>query len=115
MFTAGMASELRVTAEEKTAKTGRLNFIRIQYTDDKGIWKPTCRDTLKVSVENGTLEGLGSANPYVIGNYAGDTVDTYFGEAQAVVMADGHGPVRVTVTESNGEAHTIEIPMEAEA
>ncbi len=115
MFTAGMASELRVTAEEKTAKTGRLNFIRIQYTDDKGIWKPTCRDTLKVYVENGTLEGLGSANPYVIGNYAGDTVDTYFGEAQAVVMADGRGPVRVTVTESNGEAHTIEIPMEAEA
>lgn len=38
-------------------------------------------------MKNGTLEGLGSACSYVEGNYAQDTVDTYYGEAMAVVRA----------------------------
>ncbi len=66
---------------------------------------------LKVSVENGTLAGLGSANAYAEGNYAQDTTSTYYGEAMAIVRADGRGPVRVTVTDETGE-HKIEIPCE---
>ena len=59
----------------------------MQYGDFIGNWKPMEKHHLKVSVENGTLEGLGSACSYVEGNYAQDTVDTYYGEAMAVVRA----------------------------
>jgi beta-galactosidase len=64
---------------------------------------------LKVTVENGTLAGLGSASPYVKGNYTDDTVKTYFGEALAVVRADGNGPVKVTVSDKE-RSRTVEIP-----
>ena len=91
------------------SKIGRLGFVRLQYTDEAGVWKPMEKHTLRVSVERGTLEGLGSANAYVEGNYAQDSTPTYYGEAMAVVRADGSGPVRVTVTDETG-GHTVEIP-----
>ncbi len=109
LSTAGAETELRIVPEEKYVKIGRLAFVRLQYTDKAGVWKPMEKHTLRVSVERGTLEGLGSANAYVEGNYAQDSTPTYYGEAMAVVRADGSGPVRVTVTDETG-GHTVEIP-----
>ena len=109
--TAGEGSALRVTPEEASAKAGRLSFIRLQYTDDNGVWQPQGIHHLKVAVENGELLGLGSANPYVKGNYTEDTVRTYFGEAMAVVRTGESGVVRVTVTDETGDT-VCEIPVE---
>ncbi len=72
-------------------------------------WKNT---DLKVSVENGTLEGLGSACSYVEGNYAQDTVDTYYGEAMAVVRAGETDSVKITVCDEE-KTYTREIPIVA--
>lgn len=108
LTTAGAETELRVTSEETSVKPEGLAFIPLQYTDKAGVWKPMEKHTLKVTVENGTLAGLGSANAYVDGNYAQDTTPTYYGEAMAIVRADGSGPVRVTVTDETGP-HTVEI------
>ena len=66
--------------------------------------------TLKVTVENGTLLGLGSANSYVRGNYTADTADTYYGEALAVVRAGRTGEVTVQAADENGSAHAV-IPV----
>ncbi|MBQ6384544.1 MAG: DUF4982 domain-containing protein [Lachnospiraceae bacterium] len=109
--TAGEESALRVTPEEETVKAGGLSFIRLQYTDDEGIWQPQGIHHLTVSVDNGTLLGLGSANPYVQGNYTENTVRTYFGEAMAVVRAGSGGTVTVTVTDETG-SHICGIPVE---
>ena len=111
LTTAGPETELRVTPEEPSVKPDGLAFIRLQYTDAQGIWKPMEKHTLKVSVEGGALAGLGSANAYVEGNYAQDTTPTYYGEAMAIVRADGAGPVRVTVADETGP-HTVDIPCE---
>lgn len=110
MKTAGEESVLRVTAEEKEVKKGGLSFVRLQYTDNDGIWQPQGIHNLKVTVENGELLGLGSANPYVKGNYTEDTVRTYFGEAMAVVRAGESGAVRITVTDEMGDT-VCEIPI----
>lgn len=110
LYTAGEESSLHVTPEEESVKAGSLSFVRLQYTDDAGIWQPQGIHNLKVSVENGELLGLGSANPYVKGNYTSDEVRTYFGEAMAVVRAGESGSVRVTVTDEAGD-HTVEIPI----
>ena len=63
-------------------------------------------------VENGTLEGLGSACSYVEGNYAQDTVDTYYGEAMAVVRAGETDSVKITVCDEE-KTYTREIPIVA--
>ena len=109
LSTAGAETELRIIPEERTVKPEGLAFVWLRYTDGQGVWKPMEKHTLKVSVEGGALEGLGSANAYVEGNYAQDATPTYYGEAMAIVRSGGSGPVRVTVTDETG-AHTAEIP-----
>ena len=61
-------------------------------------------------MENGELLGLGSANSYVSGNYTTDTTGTYYGEAQAVVRADGAGDVTVTAEDERGPV-SVTIPL----
>ena len=113
MKTAAEETFLRVTPEEETVKSGGLSFVRLQYTDAQGVWKPMEKHMLKVHVENGRLLGLGSANSYVKGNYTDDTVQTYYGEAMAVVRSDGTGPLRITV-EDRERRETAEIALAKE-
>ena len=105
-------TELRVLPEEETVKAGGLSFVRLRYTDENGIWKPLERHKLKVTVENGTLLGLGCANSYVEGNYTTDTTDTYYGEALAILRAGNAGTVQITVTEDGSErTGSAQIPV----
>ena len=109
--TAEKETILQVRPEEKSVKPEGLAFVQLQYTDAKGVWKPMEKHNLKVTVENGILKGLGSPAPYVKGNYTDDTVATYYGEAMAVVQADGNGPVNVTVTDET-RSYVVEIPCQ---
>ena len=109
LMTANEETVLHIRPEQKTVKAGRLLFIPLQYGDSAGNWKPMEKHHLKVTVENATLEGLGSACSYVEGNYAQDTVDTYYGEAMAVVRAGEAGSVKITVSDEE-RIYTCEIP-----
>jgi beta-galactosidase len=109
MQTAGKDTVLQVIPEVKTVKPDGIVFVQLRYTDAKGIWKPMEKHMLKVTVENGELLGLGSANPYVKGNYTENTTKTYFGEAMAVVRANGNGPLKVMVADKN-HSRVAEIP-----
>ena len=111
--TAGEETKLSVLPEQETVRPGGLSFIWLRYTDAEGNWKPAEKHTLKVKVKNAELLGLGSANPYVEGGYCQDTVRTYYGEAMAVIRADGNGPVEVTVSDETAEEKTV-IPCRAE-
>ena len=97
LVSAGKETVLRVLPESDAVKPDGLIYVPIRYTDSKGVWKPMEKHLLKVDVQNGRLLGLGSAAPYFKGNYTNTEVQTYFGEALAVVQADGSGPVKVTV------------------
>ncbi len=108
--TAGESTVLSINPEESVIRHKGLGFVQLRYTDDKGIWKPMEKHTLKVSVEHGELVGLGSANSYVKGNYTDDTVSTYYGEALAVVRADGTGTVTVTAADENQKL-SVDIPL----
>lgn len=101
--TADPKTILSLMPEEKRIKPGALGFIRLEYTDQNGIWKPMERHQLTVEVENGTLAGLGNACPYKKGAFGGNTTETYFGDALAVVRADGKGDVVVKVKDETGE------------
>lgn len=92
--TAGEETVLTAEPEQTVVKKdGDLVFVRLKYTDEKGEVKPLARGNIKVSVQGGTLLGLGSACPYYEDGYLTDSTDTYFGEALAVVKPDGSGDV----------------------
>ena len=80
-----------------------MTFIRLQYTDRTGIVKPLKRGILKVNVKGGKLVGLGNACPYNKIGYCTDETDTYWGEALAVVQADGSDDVVLEVTEKKAD------------
>ena len=103
LYTAEKDTELRVIAEKKSVRKDHLTFIRLQYTDKIGTVKPLKRGILKVSVKGGKLLGLGNACPYNEIGYCTNETDTYWGEALAVVQADGSGDVVLEVQEIDGE------------
>lgn len=111
LVTAGEETVLRVLPECGAVNAGSLAYVWLRYTDNEGIWKPTEKHTLKVSVKNGTLLGLGSASPYTEAGYTGDTVKTYYGEAMAIIRADGTGAVEVTA-DDGAMCETAVIPCE---
>ena len=103
LYTAGKETELRAIAEEQSVQKDHLAFIRLQYTDKTGTVKPLKRGILKVSVKGGKLLGLGNACPYNEIGYCTNETNTYWGEALAVVQADGSGDVVLEVQEIGGE------------
>ena len=99
LHTASPETQLRAVPEETSVAPGRLCHIRLQYTDEDGTLKPLERGILSVEVSGGRLLGLGSACPYNALGYVTSRTDTYYGEALAVVQADGSGAVELTVTD----------------
>ena len=110
LVTAGAETTLHIKPEQESVEAGRLLFVPLQYGDVNGTWKPMEKHHLKVTVENGILEGLGSACSYVEGNYAQDTVDTYYGEAMAVVRAGNGETVKIIVSDETN-TYSCEIPV----
>lgn len=99
--TAGADTLLRMIPEAGSVRPGGLVFVRLQYTDPEGIWKPMEKHMITVEVDNGELMALGTANPYREGRLVGNRVETYFGDALAVVRAENIGIVRITACDEN--------------
>jgi len=93
MISAGESTVLKAIPEDSKIKPGDIVYIRLKYTDINGILKPMERHKIKVSVESGTLIGLGNGCPYNIIGYTDKVTDTYYGEALAIVKAKGNGDV----------------------
>lgn len=108
--TAGETTVLRAVPEASTVAPGHLAFIRLQYTDTDGTVKPLARGNLRVTVHCGKLLGLGSACPYNPAGFLTNTTDTYYGQALAIVLASGQGPVLLTVTDNEHTARA-EVPV----
>jgi beta-galactosidase len=98
LFTAGNETVLSVTPEKSEVKENEVCFVRLQYTDGKGMVKPLEHKILTAKVEGGELLALGNACPFNALGFCGDKTDTYYGEALAVVKATGK-TVKVTVTD----------------
>lgn len=107
---AGAETQLRAEPEEETTAPDRLCYIRLRFTDGAGILKPQRRGIIRTEVAGGTLLALGSGCPYNERGYLLEETDTYFGEALAIVRADGTGPVRLTARSGGLTAETV-IPL----
>ncbi len=110
LCTAEKETQLHAIPEEKEVEPGKLCFIRLKYADRNGVVKPLKRGILHVEVENGELKGLGNGCPYNEIGYKENRTDTYFGEALAVVRADGKGPVILHVSDKELRC-SVKIPV----
>jgi beta-galactosidase len=102
--TAGLKTELRLEAEEARVAPGRLAFLRVRYTDENGVTKPSERGMLTAAVECGTLEAFGSACPFYEQSYLDAESDTYYGEALLIARAGEGGTLSVKVTDGTRSA-----------
>lgn len=88
LVTAGEETVLRIEPEA-AAEVGKLCYVRLRYTDEKGVTKPMERGHITVNVQGGKLLGLGSACPFYPESYLDPVTDTYYGEALAVILPEG--------------------------
>ena len=107
LTTAGTETILHLAAEE-APEMGKLCWVRLRYTDEKGVVKPMERGSIRVNVEGGKLLGLGSACPFYPESYLDPVTDTYYGEALAVILPEGD----VTLTAEDGVRRAeIRLPL----
>ncbi len=99
LHSAGDETELRLEPETDVCRPGEMVYLRMRYTDGSGVVKPLERHMISVAAENAEVMGTANGCTFFSGNYAQDSVPTYFGEAQAIVRAGQPGTVRVTVTD----------------
>lgn len=104
--TAGDETILTLEPEQERVTAEDLLYVRMKYTDADGTIKPLERGDIKVAVEGGKLIGIGSACPYYEKSYLGDTADTYYGEAMAVIRPDKSGKITVDAQSCYGNAQT---------
>lgn len=110
LTTAGQQTQITAGPEQSSVQAGHLCYIRLRYTDEKGITKPLARGNIKVKVDGGTLVGLGNACPYHERSYLDCVADTYYGEALAIVRA-GEGD-SLTLTADDGMYSTaVTVPV----
>ena len=82
-----------------------LCYIRLDYTDENGVWKPLARGDIKAEVEGGELVAFGNACPFNMRGYLSDTTDTYYGEALAIVRpSKGAEEIKLTASSPYGMA-----------
>ncbi len=103
MRTAEKETKLTLIPEAYAVKAGELAYVRIAYTDNNGEVKPLARADVKVQVSGGKLLGLGNGCSYTERSYLGDTTDTYYGEALAIVMPE-EKEITITAQSKYGNA-----------
>ena len=89
-----------------TTQRGRrpLCYIRLRYTDQNGVLKPTVREPIRVQVTGGRLLALGNACPFNLQGYRTSQTDPYWGEAMAIVEAGTEGCVTLQADSAVGSA-----------
>ena len=98
---------LAAIPENELISHDQLCYVKLRYTDKDGIWKPLARGDIGVKVEGGELLALGSACPYNEQGYLGDTTDTYFGEALAIIRPSKDAErIKLSAVSPYGNAET---------
>ena len=102
--TAGKETRLTLEPELDKLSVNDLLYVQMKYTDDKGTVKPLARGEIKVKAEGGKILGIGSGCPYYEKSYLGDTADTYYGEAMAIIQPEKTGKITVKAESRYGNA-----------
>jgi beta-galactosidase len=101
---------LSLQSERKDVSSDSLVYIGLAFTDNSGVLKPLVKGRISLKVEGGRLLGFGSAAPYNEESYLGTSCTTYYGQALAIILADGTKELEVRSSSSFGEK-TLLLPI----
>ena len=101
--TGGTETLLALKPEKKAVKPGEIFYVPVEFTDADGEIKPFMERSVKLSVTNAEMLGLGSTLTKTDELFAGPDHKTYRGRAMAVFRASGSGTITITA-ESSGYA-----------
>lgn len=102
---------INTTKDELLSNGEDLVYCLIHYCDANGNEDLHSKHKIKVNVEGqGTLEGLGSANPSSEERYDTDETETYDGYCLAIIRSkEEAGNIKVTITSDESETKEINI------
>jgi len=103
---------LRVIPEETVVRYGDIVYFDIALVGDNGGVESNDDRRLTVHVDGGTLLGFGSANPRTEERYDTGSFTTYYGKAQAIVLADAGDVVSLTVTGEGLNEETVSVSVD---
>lgn len=89
---------LYLEPESNTAAGGELFYVRMRLADRKGVTKILQQGQICLSVEGGKLEGLGHCRFFRKAACSQASVETFYGEAFALVRAGREGSVCLTAS-----------------
>jgi hypothetical protein len=104
---------LRVIPEETVVRYGDIVYFDIALVGDNGIVESNDDRRLTAHVDGGTLLGFGSANPRTEERYDTGNFTTYYGRAQAVVLANGDDMISLTVTGDGLNEETVSVSVDS--
>lgn len=81
--------------EQKVVNPGGIVYIDVCIADANGVVDSGFDDNIRLKVENGELLGFGSANPRTEESFRAGEYRTYYGHAQAIVLAKEKGEIKV--------------------
>ena len=103
LITAGDVSELVAETEKDMLQANELAFIEVELADCNHIRNRNVIKEIKVLLEgDGTLEGVGSADPQTIHEYTESTWPTYDGRLLIAVRAGNPGGRIQIILEAEG-------------
>lgn len=88
-----------------------VSYVNIRLEDEHGILDPTAKALVTVDVENGVLQGLGSADPVSHENFTGNVFNTFRGSVLAVVRGLEAGEITVKVSAEGYAPKTAKITV----
>ena len=87
---------------ETEARAGKLLYVELLLTDDRGIVESNADRTLRIEATNAEILGFGSADPRPEVPFITGSAKTHYGRAQAVLRPLAGGELTITVIDENG-------------
>lgn len=103
---------IKLKAEHAVIGKGHLLYVDVRIADKNGTIESNADERVTLTVKNGTLLALGSANPKTEESYLAGSIKTYYGRALAVIRADEIGKIEITATGNSLSGETLEIVCE---
>ena len=100
--------KMMLTARDEPT-SGKLHFIPIEFTDEKGNLLPYVEQPVTVRVEGAKLLGFGSALCKTDERYDSDTFTSYRGRLLAVVQATETGKAKIMVSSDRVSLVTLDL------
>lgn len=99
--TGPISLHLEAETDPSAVEPGSIVYVPITLRGENNVVESNWDCKVTVTVENGTLLGLGNANPKNPEAYDGNTCTTYYGRALAVVRAGESGTTTVRLSTGN--------------